>query len=94
MYELTDRLAYYLCSRKPDHQIGQHYIVPEMSDSLDQTEFARAAKKKLQLVSNHHVCHNSSFIMSNDYSFSLSFALTLLASLFSKLFIVAFQKHH
>jgi hypothetical protein len=51
MYELTDRLAYYLCSRKPDHQIGQHYIVPEMSDSLDQTEFARAAKNKLQLVS-------------------------------------------
>jgi len=53
MYELTDRLAYYLCSRKPDHQIGQHYIIPEMSDSLDQTEFAKAAKKKLQQVSNH-----------------------------------------
>jgi hypothetical protein len=29
-----------------------------MSDSLDQTEFAKVAKKKLQLVSNHHVCHN------------------------------------
>jgi hypothetical protein len=58
MYELTDRLAFYLCSRKPDHQTGQHYIVPEMSDSLDQTEFAKVAKKKLQLVSNHHVYHN------------------------------------
>jgi hypothetical protein len=58
MYELTDRLAYYLCSRKPDHQNKQHYIVPEMSDSLDLTEFAKVAKKKLQLVSNQHVCHN------------------------------------
>jgi hypothetical protein len=55
MYELTDRLAYYLCSRKPDHQIGQHYIVPEMSDTVDLTEFAKAAKKKLQLVRNHHI---------------------------------------
>lgn len=55
MYELTDRLAYYLCSRKPDHQIGQHYIVPEMSDTLDLTEFAKAAKKKLQQVSDHDV---------------------------------------
>ncbi|XP_033610986.1 ARF GTPase-activating protein GIT2 isoform X2 [Cryptotermes secundus] len=53
MYELTDRLAYYLCSRKPDHQIGQHYIIPEMSDSLDQTELAKVAKKKLQLLPNH-----------------------------------------
>jgi hypothetical protein len=58
MYELTDRLAYYLCSRKPDHQIGQHYIVPEMSDSLDQTELAKVARKKLQVVSILHICHN------------------------------------
>ena len=50
MYELTDRLAYYLCLRKPDHQIGQHYIVPEMSDTLELTEFSKAAKKKLQRV--------------------------------------------
>lgn len=55
MYELTDRLAYYLCSRKPDHQIGQHYIVPELSDTVELTEFAKAAKKKLQLVRNHHI---------------------------------------
>jgi hypothetical protein len=58
MYELTDRLAYYLCSRKPDHQIGQHYIVPEMSDTVDLTEFAKAARKKLQLVRNHHIWHS------------------------------------
>ncbi|KAK2504792.1 hypothetical protein MC885_019396 [Smutsia gigantea] len=30
-YELTDRLAFYLCGRKPDHKNG-HYIVPQMAD--------------------------------------------------------------
>lgn len=57
MYELTDRLAYYLCLRRPDHQIGQHYIVPELSDTIDLTEFTKAAKKKLQLVREHHIWH-------------------------------------
>uniref|UniRef100_A0A667ZD77 G protein-coupled receptor kinase interacting ArfGAP 2a n=1 Tax=Myripristis murdjan TaxID=586833 RepID=A0A667ZD77_9TELE len=32
-YELTDRLAFYLCGRKPDHKNGQHFIVPQMADS-------------------------------------------------------------
>ncbi|XP_033279216.1 ARF GTPase-activating protein GIT1 isoform X2 [Orcinus orca] len=30
-YELTDRLAFYLCGRKPDHRNG-HYIIPQMAD--------------------------------------------------------------
>uniref|UniRef100_A0A674C749 G protein-coupled receptor kinase interacting ArfGAP 2a n=1 Tax=Salmo trutta TaxID=8032 RepID=A0A674C749_SALTR len=29
-YELTDRLAFYLCGRKPNHKNGQHFIVPQM----------------------------------------------------------------
>lgn len=49
-YELTDTLAYYLCSRKPDHRSGQHFIIPEMADSVDITDLAKAAKKKLQAV--------------------------------------------
>ncbi|KAM7416631.1 hypothetical protein PAMA_018604 [Pampus argenteus] len=52
-YELTDRLAFYLCGRKPDHRNGQHFIVPQMADSLDLSELAKAAKKKLQSLSNH-----------------------------------------
>ncbi|XP_064620292.1 ARF GTPase-activating protein GIT1-like isoform X3 [Lineus longissimus] len=52
-YELTDRLAYYLCGRKPDHKT-QHFIIPQMADSsLDLSELAKAAKKKLQALSNH-----------------------------------------
>ncbi|XP_015355773.1 ARF GTPase-activating protein GIT2 isoform X4 [Marmota marmota marmota] len=53
-YELTDRLAFYLCGRKPDHKNGQHFIIPQMTDSsLDLSELAKAAKKKLQSLSNH-----------------------------------------
>ncbi|XP_011887856.1 PREDICTED: ARF GTPase-activating protein GIT2 isoform X14 [Cercocebus atys] len=54
-YELTDRLAFYLCGRKPDHKNGQHFIIPQMADrrlSLDLSELAKAAKKKLQSLSN------------------------------------------
>ncbi|XP_068994779.1 ARF GTPase-activating protein GIT2a isoform X1 [Embiotoca jacksoni] len=48
-YELTDRLAFYLCGRKADHRNGQHFIVPQLADSsLDLSELAKAAKKKLQ----------------------------------------------
>uniref|UniRef100_A0A673L6X8 ARF GTPase-activating protein GIT2-like n=1 Tax=Sinocyclocheilus rhinocerous TaxID=307959 RepID=A0A673L6X8_9TELE len=43
-YELTDRLAFYLCGRKP----GQSTVSP-----LDLSELAKAAKKKLQSLSNH-----------------------------------------
>ncbi|NWV91269.1 GIT1 protein, partial [Machaerirhynchus nigripectus] len=59
-YELTDRLAFYLCGRKPDHKNG-HYIIPQMADRvrpkcmagfLDLSELAKAAKKKLQALSN------------------------------------------
>uniref|UniRef100_A0A671PCF8 ARF GTPase-activating protein GIT2-like n=1 Tax=Sinocyclocheilus anshuiensis TaxID=1608454 RepID=A0A671PCF8_9TELE len=53
-YELTDRLAFYLCGRKPDHKNGQHFIIPQIADSsLDLSELAKAAKKKLQSLSNH-----------------------------------------
>uniref|UniRef100_A0AAQ4S677 GIT ArfGAP 2 n=1 Tax=Gasterosteus aculeatus aculeatus TaxID=481459 RepID=A0AAQ4S677_GASAC len=33
-YELTDRLAFYLCGRKPDHKNSQHFIVPQMCHLL------------------------------------------------------------
>nr|XP_040052404.1 ARF GTPase-activating protein GIT2a isoform X9 [Gasterosteus aculeatus aculeatus] len=55
-YELTDRLAFYLCGRKPDHKNSQHFIVPQMADrniGLDLSELAKAAKKKLKSLSNH-----------------------------------------
>lgn len=53
MYELTDRLAYYLCFRKPDHLNGQHYIIPEVADTVEHTELAKTARRKLQQLPNH-----------------------------------------
>ncbi|EMP37171.1 ARF GTPase-activating protein GIT2 [Chelonia mydas] len=47
-YELTDRLAFYLCGRKPDIVITSCF-----HSSLDLSELAKAAKKKLQSLSNH-----------------------------------------
>ncbi|XP_026859287.2 ARF GTPase-activating protein GIT2b isoform X2 [Electrophorus electricus] len=54
-FELTDRLAFYLCGRRPDHKNGQHFIIPQIADRniLDLSELAKAAKKKLQSLSNH-----------------------------------------
>ncbi|XP_069475502.1 ARF GTPase-activating protein GIT2 isoform X11 [Ambystoma mexicanum] len=53
-HELTDRLAFYLCGRKPDHRNGEHFIIPQMADSsLDLSELAKSAKKKLQSLTNH-----------------------------------------
>ncbi|ESN94038.1 hypothetical protein HELRODRAFT_193811 [Helobdella robusta] len=52
-YELTDGLAFYLCKRKPDHKMGQHFINLEVSDGLESSELAKGAKKKLQALSNH-----------------------------------------
>uniref|UniRef100_A0A8C1QQ50 G protein-coupled receptor kinase interacting ArfGAP 2a n=1 Tax=Cyprinus carpio TaxID=7962 RepID=A0A8C1QQ50_CYPCA len=37
-YELTDRLAFYLCGRKPDHKNGQHFIIPQMADRAQMTD--------------------------------------------------------
>lgn len=54
-YELTDRLTYYLCGRRPDHQSGVHYLIPTMADSrLDLSDDANKAKSKLQAL-NHHL---------------------------------------
>lgn len=51
VYEVTDRLAYYLCNKKPDHAAGQHYINLDKTDSNEMTDIAKAARGKLQLVS-------------------------------------------
>ncbi|XP_077520714.1 ARF GTPase-activating protein GIT1 isoform X3 [Amblyomma americanum] len=49
-YEVTDRLAYHLSGRNPEHHLGQHFILPEMADCLDLSVHARAAKHKLQAL--------------------------------------------
>lgn len=47
-YELTDRLTYYLADKKPDHDNGQHLIMPE----TDRSNVATEAKNKLKMLNN------------------------------------------
>ncbi|KAG7204050.1 hypothetical protein KM043_001908 [Ampulex compressa] len=53
MYEVTDRLTYYVRSRKPDHRLDEHLIIPEYTGILDQNELALEARSRLQMLSNH-----------------------------------------
>uniref|UniRef100_A0A9J7ZJ81 GIT ArfGAP 1 n=1 Tax=Cyprinus carpio carpio TaxID=630221 RepID=A0A9J7ZJ81_CYPCA len=53
-YELTDRLAFYLCGRRPG-ELRHPFILVSVSlslRSLDLSELAKAAKKKLQALNN------------------------------------------
>lgn len=52
VYEVTDRLSYHLCNKKPDHSNGQHYIGFDKIESHEMTDVAKAARGKLQLVSD------------------------------------------
>lgn len=48
-YELTDKLSFFLCGRKPVHSIGEHYLIPLGSEVQNrQTD----AQSKLQQLSN------------------------------------------
>lgn len=49
-FEVTDRLCYFLCNRRPDHAANQHIIVPE--NGMDITEPLKIARGKLLLIPN------------------------------------------
>lgn len=51
MYEVTDRFCYFLTGKKPDHHIGQHFIIPDQN-KLEINEQLKIARNKLQLIPN------------------------------------------
>lgn len=53
MYEVTDRLTLFVCSRKPDHRTQEHLIVPEWIGNIERNELALEARNRLQMLSNH-----------------------------------------
>ncbi|KAL6421007.1 hypothetical protein ACFW04_013559 [Cataglyphis niger] len=53
MYEVTDRLTYHICSRKPNHRGDEHLIISDLSSSLDKNETVLEGKSRLQMLSNH-----------------------------------------
>jgi len=52
LYEVPDRLTYFLCRRRPDHAAGQHFLVPEIADCLETPQLTKEARAKLQQLSN------------------------------------------
>ncbi|XP_046744368.1 ARF GTPase-activating protein GIT2 [Diprion similis] len=52
MYEVTDRLTYHVCSRKPEHRLGQHLIIPQWG-TTERNEMTIQARNKLQMLPNH-----------------------------------------
>ncbi|XP_043274265.1 ARF GTPase-activating protein GIT1 [Venturia canescens] len=53
MYEVTDRLTFYVCSKKPDHRTMEHLIIPEWAATLERTELAFEARNRLQMLPNY-----------------------------------------
>ncbi|XP_063983780.1 ARF GTPase-activating protein GIT2 [Diachasmimorpha longicaudata] len=53
MYEVTDRLTFFVCSKKPDHRTQEHLIIPEWSVNLERNELAVEARTRLQLLPNN-----------------------------------------
>lgn len=51
MYEVTDRLSFFLTGKKPDHAAGQHLLIPDQSKK-EISEQLKIARGKLQLVPN------------------------------------------
>ncbi|XP_065093760.1 ARF GTPase-activating protein Git [Ochlerotatus camptorhynchus] len=51
MYEVTDRLSYFLTGKKPDHASGHHLLIPDQSKK-EISEQLKIARGKLQLVPN------------------------------------------
>ncbi|KAL7286050.1 hypothetical protein TKK_0019658 [Trichogramma kaykai] len=53
MYEVTDKLTYFLCNRKPDHKSGEHLIVPGWASGVERNDLGYEARNKLQMLPNH-----------------------------------------
>ncbi|XP_053672601.1 ARF GTPase-activating protein Git [Anopheles nili] len=51
MYEVTDRLTFFLIGKKPNHAAGQHLLIPGQSKK-EMSEQLKIARGKLQLVPN------------------------------------------
>lgn len=50
MYEVTDRLTYHVCSRKPSHRGDEHLIISDLASNLDKNELALERRNRLQMV--------------------------------------------
>ena len=71
MYEVTDRLTYHICSRKPNHRRDQHLISSDLSSFLNKNELVLEGRNRLQTVYRHSYVLLFIFILcSNNFFFS------------------------
>lgn len=49
-FELSDRLSFYLCQKRPDHSSGNHFVIPDVVQ--ERPEEAKVAKRRLQGLNN------------------------------------------
>ena len=64
VYELSDRLSFFLCGRRPDH-VNKHYLIPEQG--FNSQESAKLARRKMTGLSN------KVFVSINKYILVFSF---------------------
>lgn len=64
-YELSDKLSVFLCGRKPNHSIGEHFLIPKTDRATNNSD----AHNKLQ-----EVCSVAN-ITCIQYIYSLFFVL-------------------
>lgn len=50
MYEVTDRLTYHICSRKPSHRGDEHLLNSDLASFLDKSELVMEGRSRLQMV--------------------------------------------
>eukprot|EP00090_Calanus_glacialis_P047134 TRINITY_DN9590_c0_g1_i1.p1 TRINITY_DN9590_c0_g1~~TRINITY_DN9590_c0_g1_i1.p1 ORF type:complete len:793 (-),score=277.42 TRINITY_DN9590_c0_g1_i1:161-2539(-) len=52
-FELSDRLSFFLCGRRPEHGTNKHYLIPELGGTVvGQGEPAKVARRKMTGLSN------------------------------------------
>lgn len=57
MYEVTDRLTYHICSRKPSHRSDEHLINSDLTSFLDKNELVLEGRSRLQMVCRNLYLH-------------------------------------
>ena len=50
-FELSDRLGFFLCGKRPEHGSNKHYIIPEHTWG-NQMEAAKVARRKMTGLNN------------------------------------------
>jgi len=51
-FELSDRLSFFLCGKRPEHGSNKHYLIPEHGQGGNQGDAAKVARRKMTGLSN------------------------------------------